>query len=116
VGIDSDRHAIAMADAAAAESGAPARFVAAPAGRALARELPSQLVILNPPRRGIEKEVVESLLRTPPGRIIYVSCDPATLARDLKALSGTFGITACRAFDMFPQTAQVESVVTLDRS
>ncbi|MGD8866536.1 MAG: class I SAM-dependent RNA methyltransferase [Gemmatimonadales bacterium] len=116
VGIDSDRHAIAMADAAAAESGAPARFVAAPAGRALARELSSQLVILNPPRRGIEKEVVESLLRTPPGRIIYVSCDPATLARDLKALSGTFGITACRAFDMFPQTAQVESVVTLDRS
>lgn len=116
VGIDSDRHAIAMADAAAAESGAPARFVAAAAEVALARELPTQLVILNPPRRGIDKRVVEALLRKAPARIIYVSCDPATLARDLKALSGTFGVAACRAFDMFPQTAHVESVMTLERS
>lgn len=116
VGIDSDLHAIAMANSAAAESGAPARFVAAPAAAALPHELPAQLVILNPPRRGVEKRVVEALLRKPPARIIYVSCDPATLARDVKALSGTFGITACRAFDMFPQTAHVESVVTLERS
>lgn len=116
VGIDSDRHAIAMADAAAAESGAPARFIAATAERALARELPTQLVILNPPRRGIEKRVVEALLMKPPARIIYVSCDPATLARDLKALFGTFTVSACRGFDMFPQTAHVESVVTLERS
>jgi 23S rRNA (uracil1939-C5)-methyltransferase len=116
VGIDNDRHAIAMASAAAAESGAPARFVAANAEVALARELPTQLVILNPPRRGIEKRVVEALVRKPPARIIYVSCDPATLARDVKALSGTFAVGACRAFDLFPQTAHVETVVTLERS
>jgi 23S rRNA (uracil1939-C5)-methyltransferase len=116
VGIDSDRHAIAMAAAAAAESAAPARFIAAPAEVALIHELPTQLVILNPPRRGIEKQVGEALRRKPPARIIYVSCDPATLARDLKALSGTFRVAACRAFDMFPQTAHVEAVVTLERS
>ena len=116
VGIDKDRHAIAMASAAAAESGAPARFVAAAAEQALARELPTQLVILNPPRGGIEKRVVEALLRKPPARIIYVSCDPATLARDLKALAGAFDVAACRAFDMFPQTSHVETVVTLERS
>lgn len=116
VGIDSDRHAIAMADAAAAESGAPARFIAAPAAAALPHELPAQLVILNPPRRGVEKRVVEALLRKPPSRIVYVSCDPATLARDARALSGTFEVAACRAFDMFPQTAHVETVVALERS
>jgi 23S rRNA (uracil1939-C5)-methyltransferase len=115
VGIDSDRHAIAVAQGAAAESGAAARFLAQRVERALARELPADLVLLNPPRRGVAREAVEALIRKPPPRILYVSCDPATLARDLKALAQWFRVVACKAFDMFPQTAHVETVVTLVR-
>jgi len=64
---------------------------------------------------GVAREVVEALIRKPPARVIYVSCDPATLARDLKALAERFRVAACEAFDMFPQTAHVETVVTLSR-
>jgi len=115
VGIDAEQHAIATAHANAVESGATARFVAAPVERALKRELPADLVLLNPPRSGVSEEVLESLLKRPPGRMIYVSCDPATLARDLKKLGEKFHLSACRAFDMFPQTAHVETVVALTR-
>ena len=115
VGIDSDADAVSAAEAAAAESGAAARFVAAPLERALQRELPAELVLLNPPRRGVDRQVVDALLTKPPSRIVYVSCDPATLARDLKLLSQSFELTACRGFDLFPQTAHVETVASLAR-
>ncbi|UCF19981.1 MAG: class I SAM-dependent RNA methyltransferase [Gemmatimonadota bacterium] len=116
VGIDSDRETIASARRGAVESGAAARFVAERVERALARELPAHTVLLNPPRRGVDRPVIRALLEQPPSRIVYVSCDPATLARDLKALAVRYELKACRAFDMFPQTAHVETVVTLVRS
>ncbi len=116
VGIDTDEEAIANAAEAATESGASARFVPASVEDVMAWELPSDLVVLNPPRRGVGKAVVQALLKDRPARIVYVSCDPATLARDLKALSSRFEVTAIRGFDMFPQTAHVETVVTLDRA
>ncbi len=115
VGIDTDEEAIASAAEAATESGASARFVPASVEDVMAWELPADLVALNPPRRGVGKAVVEALLKDRPARIVYVSCDPATLARDLKALSARFELGAIRGFDMFPQTAHVETVVTLDR-
>jgi 23S rRNA (uracil1939-C5)-methyltransferase len=115
VGIDADPHGIAMAQEEAVESGASARFVEASVEDVLSSELPADLVILNPPRRGVHGDVVEALLARPPARIIYVSCDPATLARDLRALGDKYEVQALRAFDMFPQTAHVETVVTLSR-
>jgi 23S rRNA (uracil1939-C5)-methyltransferase len=115
VGIDTEEHAIAEAHGKAVESGATARFETAPVERALVHELPADLVLLNPPRAGVSQEVLEGLLKKPPARLIYVSCDPATLARDLKKLGERFQLSACRAFDMFPQTAHVETVVTLTR-
>jgi 23S rRNA (uracil1939-C5)-methyltransferase len=115
VGIDADPHGIAMAQEEAVESGASARFVEAYVEDVLSSELPAELVILNPPRRGVHADVVEALLAHPPGRIIYVSCDPATLARDLKMLGEKYSIESLRGFDMFPQTAHVETVVTLSR-
>ncbi len=115
VGIDTDEDAIASATEAAAESGASARFVPASVEDVMAWELPADLVALNPPRRGVGKAVVQALLSDPPARIVYISCDPATLARDLKALSSRFELASIRGFDMFPQTAHVEAVVTLDR-
>jgi 23S rRNA (uracil1939-C5)-methyltransferase len=116
VGIDADPHGIAMAQGEAVESGASARFVAGSVEDTLASELPADLVLLNPPRRGVHRGVVGALLHEPPERIIYVSCDPATLARDLKELGQKYELGAARAFDMFPQTAHVETVVTLNKS
>ena len=66
-------------------------------------------VVLDPPREGA-KECVEGIARLDPGRIIYVSCDPATLARDLKQLSRYgYELQAVRPFDMFPETSHIES-------
>lgn len=114
-GIDSDEYAIAAAQSLAVESAATVRFVPAEVEEGLSRLLPADLVILNPPRRGISVTVVEALLAEPPAAIVYVSCDPATLARDVADLSPIFELVACRGFDMFPQTAHVETVATLAR-
>lgn len=115
VGIDSDRHAISAARGTASEWGLSVRFEHAAVERALARELPADLVILNPPRRGVARRVLESLVERPPARILYVSCDPATLARDLKHLTPELGVGAIRVFDMVPQTGRLEVVATLTR-
>jgi 23S rRNA (uracil1939-C5)-methyltransferase len=73
-------------------------------------------VLLDPPRAGAESAVVRGILDLQPLRICYVSCDPATLARDLKKLvAGGFGIQSLCGFDMFPQTHHVETVVHLSR-
>jgi 23S rRNA (uracil1939-C5)-methyltransferase len=115
VGIDSDRHAVRAAEEIASARGLSIRFSADRVEDVLARHLPADFVILNPPRGGLAPEVVEALLRVPPGGVIYVSCNPATLARDLKRLSPGYSIDGVKAFDLFPQTASVETVVTLTR-
>jgi 23S rRNA (uracil1939-C5)-methyltransferase len=75
---------------------------------------PFDFVLLDPPRAGAEPETVEALLALRPPRISYVSCDPATLARDLRALTeGGYRLHSLRAFDMFPQTHHVETVTHL---
>jgi 23S rRNA (uracil1939-C5)-methyltransferase len=71
-------------------------------------------LLLDPPRTGAESRVISGILRLKPKRICYVSCDPATLARDLKKLmAGGYAINRMAAFDMFPQTHHVETVVHL---
>ncbi|PYS69485.1 MAG: hypothetical protein DMF69_16895 [Acidobacteria bacterium] len=71
-------------------------------------------VLLDPPRAGAESAVIKGILDARPSRISYVSCDPATLARDLKKLvAGGFRVESLRGFDMFPQTHHVETIVHL---
>ena len=71
-------------------------------------------LLLDPPRTGAESRVIAGVLGLKPLRISYVSCDPATLARDLKKLiAGGYHLTSISAFDMFPQTHHVETVVHL---
>jgi 23S rRNA (uracil1939-C5)-methyltransferase len=76
---------------------------------------PPDSVVVNPPRTGLGARVTEALGSAGPERIAYVSCDPATLARDIRRLGPQYGVEAVRAFDLFPQTAHVESVVLLAR-
>ena len=74
-----------------------------------------ELILLDPPRTGCHPELIASMLLTQAARIIYVSCDPSTLARDIKALSAAYELTSARVVDMFPQTFHIETVVVLDR-
>lgn len=75
---------------------------------------PIDFVLLDPPRSGVEKGVIEAILAARPRRISYVSCDPATLARDLKPLlAGGYALDSVAALDMFPQTHHVETVACL---
>ena len=72
-------------------------------------------VLLDPPRVGAESLVIKGILDLRPSRICYVSCDPATLARDLKKLvAGGYEVSSVQGFDMFPQTHHVETIVHLD--
>ena len=76
----------------------------------------ADLVILNPPRGGVGEGVMARLLGARPERIVYVSCDPATLARDVAGLGGGYHISRIRVFDLFPQTSRVETLLVLDRA
>ncbi len=82
----------------------------------LAAVLPTDLLILNPPRSGLHDSVPDVIRASAPGRVIYVSCDPATLARDVARLIDAYTLVEIRAFDLFPQTAHVETVAVLARS
>jgi tRNA/tmRNA/rRNA uracil-C5-methylase (TrmA/RlmC/RlmD family) len=75
------------------------------------------VVVLDPPRTGADKGAINEIVRIQPRRSVYVSCDSATLARDLKTLTAAgYRISTFRTFDLFPQTEHVEAVVTLDRN
>lgn len=110
--------AIELDNAAAARCGdllpAESRSIAARVEDALPSALPADVVVLNPPRKGVDERVTTELEeRAPDTRaIIYVSCNPATLARDLARLP-RWRIASLVAFDMFPQTAHVETVCEL---
>jgi len=83
-------------------------------GAAVAALRRPDFLLLDPPRTGAESRVINAILRLRPKRICYVSCDPATLARDLKKLiAGGYTLDSLAAFDMFPQTHHVETVVHL---
>ena len=75
---------------------------------------PPDVVVTNPPRTGMDARVADGIAAAGPARIAYVSCDPATLARDLRRLGG-YRLALVRAFDLFPQTAHVETVAVLEQ-
>ena len=81
-----------------------------------AKRLRPDVICVDPPRKGLAPEVVRAAAQMAPRRIVYVSCDPATLARDVKLFAAEgYGAVRAAAVDMFPGTANVESMVALER-
>lgn len=113
IGIDWDERSTETArhDAAASElylTGNTAELISG----VLAEHQPSA-VLLDPPAQGLDQVVIDALLAAPVARLIYVSCDPATLARDLGKLSPAYSLQRAVPVDMFPQTASIETVALL---
>ena len=76
------------------------------------------IVVLDPPRKGCSKEVMETLAKVQPSKILYISCNPSTLARDLfnfNQCTDNYKIKYIQPYDMFPQTKHVETLVCLQR-
>ena len=79
------------------------------------KSLKDIVVMLDPPRTGCQPEVIAHLLDVRPRRIVYVSCHPATLARDIKLLAPSYAVKGVTPVDLFPQTSHIETVTLLDR-
>ena len=93
-----------------------AEFVLADASKGMDEYLKDKdVLILDPPRKGISKELIDSIKKSDIKKIVYVSCNPVTLARDLKLLQDHFDIGIIYPFDMFGYTTHVENVVCLNR-
>jgi len=116
VGIETSREAVASAELSARQAGlSKIRFRAgdATAFALGAREVP-ELVIVNPPRRGLSDELCRWLESSPVQRVVYSSCDAGSLARDLAAMP-SLAPRRARVFDMFPQTSHFEVLTVLER-
>lgn len=109
VGIEAHPAAVAEARRAAPAS----RILHGMVEARLAEALPVDAAILNPPRAGLDAAVVAGLNARPPALILYVSCDPATLARDLRRFGDAWSVDGVQCFDLFPQTSHVETVVEM---
>jgi 23S rRNA (uracil1939-C5)-methyltransferase len=107
--VELDRRAVAEAES----RGPAATRLAGRVEDLLGRLRPPELVIANPPRSGMAQAVTAKLRQLKPKRMVYISCDPATLARDLQRLE-TMRLVDARAFDLFPQTTHVETVAVLE--
>ena len=115
-GVESDARAVEDARKSAELSGiGNCLFTAGDAAAALdsLRETKPAVVVLDPPRAGAAPETLKAVMDAAPARIVYVSCNPATLARDLKILGDMYAVTKVTPVDLFPHTAHIETVVAL---
>lgn len=97
-----------------------AKFICGDATKAAARlrqdGITPQVVIVDPPRKGLTENLIDTIVEMAPKRVVYVSCDPATLGRDLKQFEeNDYSVKEIAPFDLFPRTAHVESVALLER-
>ena len=120
--VEGDRETVANLQRAVERWGLPVNVKRGQAERVLSKlaagERPYDVVVCDPPRAGIGVEAARDLIRVARERIVYVSCDPATLARDLAAMLGKdspFELIDLRVFDMMPMTSEIEVVASLAR-
>ena len=121
IGVEIVKEAVEDARVNAALNGvANAEFICADAATAAARlrerGVAPDVVILDPPRKGCDEALIRTVAEMAPERIVYVSCDPATLARDCERLTARgYEVSSAAPFDLFPRTVHVETVVLLSR-
>ena len=121
IGVEIVPQAIEDAKFNAAQNGMEnAEFFCMDAGQAAkmlaARRTRPDVIVVDPPRKGVSVDVIEAISAMAPQRVVYVSCDPATLARDLKLLTAAgYTLQTAEAFDLFPRCAHVETVVLLSK-
>ena len=116
VSVEADAGATARAADRVREAHSALRVVTDRVERCLDGLLPADLVVANPPRAGLDEGVAAALAARAPRRLVYVSCDPATLARDLRRLGAEPSRLALTCYDMFPQTSHVETLAVLERA
>jgi len=118
IGIEGNPDSVTYAEInAAAASCEKIRFITGEAATGLEELQPKDMhkLILDPPRSGCEPEVIDAILRLKPKRIVYISCDPVTLGRDLgKLVPRGYRVETCQGIDMFPGSYHLETVVTLN--
>ena len=115
LGVEQNRAAVDAAAENAMRNGLPhIEFICADAAVWEADVPHPVCVIVNPPRKGLSRGAIQKITDLSPNRIVYISCDPATLARDLRLMDGYHATEIC-AVDMFPRTANVETVVLLSK-
>ena len=121
IGVEIVPQAIEDAKFNAAQNGMEnAEFFCMDAGQAAKmladRHTRPDVIVVDPPRKGVSADVIEAISAMAPQRVVYVSCDPATLARDLKLLTAAgYTLRTAEAFDLFPRCAHVETVVLLSK-
>jgi len=91
------------------------KAILAPSESALEYITDDATIIVDPPRAGLHEDVVKKLLETKPDRIIYLSCNPVTQARDVARLAEAYGVKSHRGYNFFPRTPHIEHLVVLDR-
>lgn len=121
IGVESVKEAVENAKANAKRNSIPnAQFIHSRAEHALEKITePIDLLIVDPPRAGLEEKLIKEIIKKNPKKIIYVSCNPASFSRDIKRLreksSENYSLTKLQAIDMFPHTTHVETVVLITR-
>ncbi|WP_206458340.1 23S rRNA (uracil(1939)-C(5))-methyltransferase RlmD [Anaerovorax sp. IOR16] len=120
IGIESEKAAVIDANRNAVINGiVNAEYICGKSEEVLPKRLKdvkADVVILDPPRVGCHAELLEAVLKVDPKRIVYVSCDPATLARDIKVLGeGGYSVKEVQPVDMFPSTGHVETIIMMTK-
>ncbi|MFQ5746699.1 MAG: hypothetical protein ACE5HF_05715 [Gemmatimonadota bacterium] len=113
---EADPEAVESGREVAVAAGAEVEFLAERVEDRIRDLLPADVIVVNPPRRGLAREVTEVLADARATGIAYVSCDPATLARDVSRLGERWRVRSVTPFDAFPQTAHVEVIAWLERT
>ena len=112
--VELDKNAVREMKRNIEELGKNAKAVLAPSEQATEYITSDKTVIVDPPRAGLHQDVIDRLLETEPSRIIYLSCNPVTQARDVALLAEKYGIRHHQGYNFFPRTPHIEHLVILD--
>ena len=114
--IESNEHAVRemKENIATQHRQSEAEVVLAPSEKALDYITSDSCIIVDPPRAGLHEDVIRRLLETTPKRVVYLSCNPVTQARDVARLADSYGIRAHQGYNFFPRTPHIEHLVVLD--